>query len=79
VIEAEHLCMNMRGIRKAGARSITSAVRGTLRTSPATARRRWLSSTHAPPADPEAAPADPRCARVLKRADRTLTWDPNDA
>ena len=28
VVEAEHLCMAMRGIRKPGARTITSAVRG---------------------------------------------------
>jgi GTP cyclohydrolase I len=28
VVEAEHLCMTMRGVRKAGARTITSAVRG---------------------------------------------------
>ena len=33
VIEAEHLCMTMRGVRKAGARTITSAVRGILHNS----------------------------------------------
>ncbi|GAA3556747.1 hypothetical protein GCM10022222_45540 [Amycolatopsis ultiminotia] len=33
VVEAEHLCMSMRGIRKPGSRTTTSAVRGILRTS----------------------------------------------
>ncbi|MDO9379398.1 MAG: GTP cyclohydrolase I FolE [Nocardioidaceae bacterium] len=31
VVEAEHLCMAMRGVKKSGARTITSAVRGQLR------------------------------------------------
>jgi GTP cyclohydrolase I len=33
VIEAEHLCMAMRGIRKPGARTTTSALRGQFKTS----------------------------------------------
>lgn len=31
VVECEHLCMSMRGVRKVGARTVTSAVRGQMR------------------------------------------------
>lgn len=31
IVECEHLCMSMRGVRKAEARTVTSAVRGILR------------------------------------------------
>ena len=36
IVEAEHLCMTMRGVRKPGARTVTSVVRGIFRENPAT-------------------------------------------
>lgn len=36
VVEAEHLCMSMRGVRKPGTTTVTSAVRGLFRNDPAT-------------------------------------------
>ncbi len=44
VLECEHLCMSMRGVRKPGARTVTSAMRGQMR-EPAT-RAEVLSLIH---------------------------------
>ncbi|MDA8169461.1 MAG: GTP cyclohydrolase I FolE [Nitrospiraceae bacterium] len=42
IIDAEHLCMSMRGIKKPGSRTVTSAVRGIFR-SKATTREEMLA------------------------------------
>jgi GTP cyclohydrolase I len=42
VLSAEHMCMTIRGVRKPGARTVTSALRGTLRDDPRT-RQELLS------------------------------------
>ena len=36
IVEASHSCMTIRGVRKPGAMTITSAVRGTFQSNPAT-------------------------------------------
>jgi GTP cyclohydrolase I len=45
VVEAEHLCMSMRGVRKPGTLTVTSAVRGLMRDS-AAARNEAMSFIH---------------------------------
>jgi len=44
VVEAEHLCMSLRGVRAAGARTVTSALDGLLREDPRT-RQEFLTLT----------------------------------
>jgi GTP cyclohydrolase I len=45
VLEAEHLCMSLRGVRAGGARTVTSALHGLLRTDPRS-RQEFLALTH---------------------------------
>lgn len=47
LVQAEHLCMSMRGVRTAGALTVTSAVRGIFRTNSAT-RAEVLALIEAP-------------------------------
>ena len=47
VIEAEHMCMSLRGVQKPGATTITSALRGLVRDDPRT-RGEFLSLTERP-------------------------------
>jgi GTP cyclohydrolase I len=42
LLEAEHLCMSLRGVRAAGARTVTSALHGRLRTD-ARSRQEFLT------------------------------------
>jgi GTP cyclohydrolase IA len=44
VLEAEHLCMSLRGVQKAGAKTVTSALHGLVRDDPRT-REEFLSLT----------------------------------
>jgi GTP cyclohydrolase I len=46
VIEAEHLCMTMRGVRKPGSKTVTSAVRGTMHNAATRAEAMSLIMAH---------------------------------
>ena len=46
MLEAEHLCVSLRGVQAAGARTVTSALHGLLRTDPRS-RQEFLALTGA--------------------------------
>jgi GTP cyclohydrolase I len=48
IIEAEHLCMSLRGVQKAGSRTLTSALRGSIKEDSRT-RQEFLSLVRARP------------------------------
>jgi len=48
IIEAEHLCMSLRGVQKAGSRTVTSALRGSIKEDSRT-RQEFLSLVHGRP------------------------------
>ena len=56
VLEAEHMCMSLRGVRADGARTITSRLTGVLRDD-ARSRAEFLALTTSPASTPDAAPA----------------------
>ena len=45
VLEAEHMCMTLRGVQKPGAKTVTPALRGLVRDDPRT-RQEFLTLTH---------------------------------
>ena len=51
VLEAEHLCMSLRGVQKFGAKTVTSALHGLVRDDPRT-RQEFLAFTSRRPHDP---------------------------
>ncbi len=45
IVEAEHLCMSLRGVQKAGSRTVTSALRGSVKEDSRT-RQEFVSLVH---------------------------------
>jgi len=79
VLEAEHLCMTMRGVRKPGAKTVTSAVRGIFRSEARTrAEAMSLMFGHRLSRGIDTNPPDPLTSAASRPAPGYAGWVPRN-